>query len=136
LSDTGETKWEYNEPAYQLFTSFKKIYDSVRSEVLYNILAQFSITTKLVRLIKTSLNEPLSCTSAASQHYNQLHVRHAVTRQNPPHRSAVTIEHSIYHSPLRAQKPMPETGTTYQSYKTANNYAPTAHKTASPVNYK
>jgi len=37
---------------YHLFISFKKAYDSVRREVLYNILIQFGIPMKLVRLIK------------------------------------------------------------------------------------
>jgi lysozyme family protein len=37
---------------YQLFIDFKKAYDSVRREVLYNILIEFEIPIKLVRLIK------------------------------------------------------------------------------------
>jgi hypothetical protein len=36
-----EKKLEYNETIHQLFTDFKKAYDSVRKEVLYNILIQF-----------------------------------------------------------------------------------------------
>jgi hypothetical protein len=31
-------KWEYNETVHQPFIDFKKAYDSVRREVLYNIL--------------------------------------------------------------------------------------------------
>ena len=41
----------------QLFTDFKKFYDSVRRDVLYNILFEFVIPTKMVRLIKMFLNE-------------------------------------------------------------------------------
>jgi hypothetical protein len=41
----------------QLFVDFKKAYDSVRREVLYNILVEFGIPLKLVRLIKMCLNE-------------------------------------------------------------------------------
>jgi hypothetical protein len=33
-----EKRWEYNETVHQLFIDFKKVYDSVRREVLYNIL--------------------------------------------------------------------------------------------------
>ena len=33
-----EKKCEYNEAVHQLFVDFKKAYDSVRREVLYNIL--------------------------------------------------------------------------------------------------
>jgi len=47
-----EKKWEYNEPVHQLFIDFKKAYDSVRRKVLYNILIEFGIPMKLVRLIK------------------------------------------------------------------------------------
>jgi hypothetical protein len=53
LSDTGE-KWEYNGTVHQLFIGFKKAYDSVRREVLHNILI---VPRKLVRLIKMCLNE-------------------------------------------------------------------------------
>jgi hypothetical protein len=50
-------KWEYKEAVHQLFTDFKRAYDSVRMEVLYNILIEFGIPTKLVRLVKMCINE-------------------------------------------------------------------------------
>jgi hypothetical protein len=40
-----------NEAVHQLFVSFKKVYDSVSREVLYNILIGFGIPMKPVRLI-------------------------------------------------------------------------------------
>jgi hypothetical protein len=49
--------WKYNETVHQLFVDFKKSYDSVRREVLYNILIQFGVPMKLVRLIKMCLNK-------------------------------------------------------------------------------
>jgi hypothetical protein len=52
-----EKKWEYNGTVHQLFIDFKKAYDSVKREVLYNILLEFGIHKKLVRLIKMCLNE-------------------------------------------------------------------------------
>jgi hypothetical protein len=45
-----EKKWEYNETAHQLF-------GKVRREVLYNILIEFGVPMKLVRMIKMCLNE-------------------------------------------------------------------------------
>jgi hypothetical protein len=48
---------EYSEAVHQLFVDFKKAYDSVRREVLYNILIESGVPMKLVRLIKICLNE-------------------------------------------------------------------------------
>jgi hypothetical protein len=55
-----EKKWEYNGTVHQLFIDFKKAYDSVKREVLYNILFEFGVPKKLVRLIKMCLNETYS----------------------------------------------------------------------------
>jgi hypothetical protein len=41
-----EKTWEYNEAVHQLFIDFVKAYDSVRKEVLYNILIEFGIPMK------------------------------------------------------------------------------------------
>jgi sorting nexin-29 len=49
-----EKKWEYNEAVHQLFIDYKKAYDSVTREDLYNFLIEFGIPRKLVRLIKMS----------------------------------------------------------------------------------
>jgi hypothetical protein len=59
-----EKKWENNGSVHQLFTDFKKAYDSVRREVLYNILIEFGIYRKVVGLIKMCLNETYSKYSA------------------------------------------------------------------------
>jgi sorting nexin-29 len=45
---------------HQLFIDFKKAYDSVKREVLYNILLEFGVPKELVRLIKMCLNETYS----------------------------------------------------------------------------
>ena len=55
-----EKKWEYNEAVHRLFIDFKKAYDSVRRKALYNILVEFDIPMKLVRLIKVCLTETYS----------------------------------------------------------------------------
>jgi hypothetical protein len=55
-----EKEWEYNEAVHQLFINFQKVYDSVRREVFYNILIEFGVPMKLVRLIKIFLNETYS----------------------------------------------------------------------------
>ena len=50
----------YNGTVHQLFIDFKKAYDSVKREDLCNILTEFGIPKKLVRLIKMCLNETYS----------------------------------------------------------------------------
>ena len=63
---------EYNEAGHQLFINFKKAYDSVRREVLYNILVEFGIPMKLVVLIKMRLTETYVQQSPCRQEF----VRH------------------------------------------------------------
>jgi hypothetical protein len=55
-----EKKREYNGTVHQLFIDFKKAYDSVRWEALYNILIKCGIPRKLVGIIKMCLNETYS----------------------------------------------------------------------------
>jgi hypothetical protein len=55
-----EKKLEYNGTVHQLFIELKKVYDSVKREVLYNILVEFDVPKNLVRLIKMCLNETYS----------------------------------------------------------------------------
>jgi hypothetical protein len=55
-SDTGE-KIGVKETVHELFTEFKKAYDSVRRRALRNILLEFGIPMKLVMLIRMCLNE-------------------------------------------------------------------------------
>jgi hypothetical protein len=54
-----EKKWEHNEAVHQLFMDFKKAYDSDRA-ALYNILIEFGIPKKMVRLMKMCLTETYS----------------------------------------------------------------------------
>jgi hypothetical protein len=52
--------YSYNGTVHQLFIDFKKAYDSVRREALYNILIEFGIPRKMVGLIKMCLSETYS----------------------------------------------------------------------------
>jgi len=52
-----EKKWEYNGTVHPLFTDLEKAYDLVRRKVLYNILTEYCIFMKVVRIIKMCLNE-------------------------------------------------------------------------------
>jgi hypothetical protein len=48
---------EHSETVHHVFLDLKKVYDSVRTEVLYNIFIEFGVPIELVRLIKMCLNE-------------------------------------------------------------------------------
>jgi len=41
-----EKKYEYREALYQLFIVFRKAYDLIRKEVLYNILIEYGIPSE------------------------------------------------------------------------------------------
>jgi hypothetical protein len=41
-----EKKWEYNGIVHRVFIDFKKASDSVKREVLYNILLEFAVPKK------------------------------------------------------------------------------------------
>jgi hypothetical protein len=45
---------------HQLFIDFRKAYDWIKREVLYNILLEFGVPKKLVRLNKMCVNETYS----------------------------------------------------------------------------
>jgi hypothetical protein len=51
---------EFNETVHQLAIDFKKAYDSVRKEELCNILIEYGVPTKLVRVMKMCLIETYS----------------------------------------------------------------------------
>jgi hypothetical protein len=53
-------KWENYETVHQLHIRLQDSCDSERREVLYNILIEFGVPMKLVRLIKMCLNERYS----------------------------------------------------------------------------
>jgi hypothetical protein len=53
-------KWEHKETVHQLFVDSNKASDSIKKEVLCNILTEFGVPMTLVRLIKICLNETYS----------------------------------------------------------------------------
>ena len=63
---------------HQLFINFEKAYNSVRREVLYNILIEFDIPMKVVRLIKMCLNETYSRDRAGKNLSNTFSVRNGL----------------------------------------------------------
>jgi hypothetical protein len=56
LHSSNTEKKIYIETVHQIFTDFKKAYDSVRTEVFYNIVIVFVVPMKPLGLIKMCLN--------------------------------------------------------------------------------
>jgi hypothetical protein len=48
IREITEKEMEYDETVHQLLTDFKKACDSVRREVLYNILIEFGVPMELL----------------------------------------------------------------------------------------
>ena len=65
---------------HQLFIDFKKAYDSVRRDFLYNILIEFHIPMKLVRLIKMYLNELYSRVWVGKNLYDMFPIRNGLKK--------------------------------------------------------
>jgi hypothetical protein len=61
-----------------LFVDLKKVYVSVRREVLYNILIEFDIPMKQVRLIKMYLNETYSRAWEGTNLSDMFRVKHGL----------------------------------------------------------
>ena len=98
-----EKKWEYNEAVHKLFIDFEKAYDSVRREVLYNILIEFGIPRKLVRLIKMCLTETCSRVRVGKNLSDRFPIRNGtnLTTQNCIQvevRSRLKLGNACYHS--------------------------------------
>lgn len=60
-----------------LLTDFKKAYDVVRREVLYNVYLGFIVPMKHIRLIKTGLNEMQS-----EVWIGKIHLLHSLTHRD------------------------------------------------------
>jgi hypothetical protein len=57
VTDQLLIRYFYHNTVHQLFVDLKEAYDSVKREVLYNILIEFWVPMKLISLIRICLNE-------------------------------------------------------------------------------
>jgi hypothetical protein len=66
----------------QCIRDLKKAYNSVRREVLYNILIEFGIPRKLVRLIEMCLLETYSRVRVGKNLSDKFHIRNGLKQGN------------------------------------------------------
>jgi len=52
-----EKKWEFGQPVHQLFIDFKKAYDSIEREKMFEILIRLGIPKKLVSMVQVCLKD-------------------------------------------------------------------------------
>jgi hypothetical protein len=71
---------EYNETVHHLFIDFQEDYGSVRKEVMCNILIEFGIHMKLVRLMKICLNETYNNISISNHLYDNFCTQNGLKR--------------------------------------------------------
>jgi hypothetical protein len=65
-----------------LFIEFKKAYDAVRRKVLYNILIEFGIHIKPLRLIKLYLNETYSRIRVGKYLSNTFRIKNSLKQED------------------------------------------------------
>jgi hypothetical protein len=70
---------------------FKKAYDSVRREALYNILIEFRIPRKLVGLIKMCLNETYSRVRIVKTLSDKFTIENGLKQRNVYHHCFSTL---------------------------------------------
>jgi len=63
---------------HHLFIDFENAYDSVRREILYNILIEFGVPRKLVRLIKMCLTETYSRVRVGKNLFDRFTIRNGL----------------------------------------------------------
>jgi hypothetical protein len=82
---------------HKLFLDFKKAYDSIKREVLCNILLEFVISNKLVRLIKMCLNETYGLVSVGKRLSDTFPVQNALKKDalSPLHVVACCVLWSV-----------------------------------------
>jgi hypothetical protein len=69
-------KWKYNRTLY--LVDFRKTCNSVRREVLYNIVTEFGIPIELVGLIKMCLNETHSKVCIGKHLCDAVHIQNGL----------------------------------------------------------
>jgi hypothetical protein len=88
---------EYNEAVHQLFIDFKKAYDSMNREVLYNILIEFGVPMLLVRFTKICLNETYSEVGIGKHLSDNFPIQNGLKQGDPlsPMFSNFTLKYAI-----------------------------------------
>jgi len=73
-----EKKWEYSEAVHHLLIVSKKAYDSIRRDVLCNILNEYGIPMKMVWLVRMCVNETYSRVHMGKQSSDMFPIRNGL----------------------------------------------------------
>jgi hypothetical protein len=70
--------FKYNRTIHQISIDLKKAHDQVKREILYNILIEFGIPMKLVKLIKMCFNKIYSKDCTGKHLYNTFPIQNGL----------------------------------------------------------
>ena len=70
-----EKCWEYNKNIWQIFVDFKQAYDSINRASLWNIMAEFNIPSKLIKLVKACYNNSKACVQVGQRRTTEFGIK-------------------------------------------------------------
>ena len=70
-----EKCWEYNKDIWQIFVDFKQAYDSINRASLWNIMAEFNIPSKLIKLVKACYNNSKACVQVGQRRTTEFGIK-------------------------------------------------------------
>jgi hypothetical protein len=100
-----ERKWEYNGMVHHLFIDFTKACDSVKRDILYDILLEFVIHRKLVRLIKMCLNETYSKVCVGKLLCDKFPIQNGLKQEDAP--SSLLFNFTLEYAIRKSKKMKP-----------------------------
>ena len=70
-----EKCWQYNKDIWQIFVYFKQAYDSINRASLWNIMAEFSIPSKLIKLVKACYSNSNACVQVGQRRTTEFEIK-------------------------------------------------------------
>jgi hypothetical protein len=99
ICQINEKQWEHNVAVHQLFVDFKKAYNSVSLEVLYNTLIEFGIPMKIVTTTTTTIIGTTAHSEPRSSSETSAHLPY-FSRHSSNIFLPTSWHHNTFHEPI------------------------------------